>query len=323
MYNYADALIDKIEKYHAKQVEVCTSDKDAVSNPRAVKHEGLYVDMGVQQFIQALHPLGYKFAASDNCQCTYIGEGRYMFFAVEVYREGDEYSLGRIGCRETKKIGEYTYTVYSRKIENGKRRSNSEMHYTKTSTKLDAAVTNAKKFLRIHTPVEICYSTVGMANLHIQDVKVTASNKVSELRRNLLSRQDTEVLRILTTLAEGRTPDLPPVMREQLAEYKEQSAIYTRESSRQRPVYHINIHGTEDAQRATIIEIPDVLDTKVIRDTLTVEGKASVTTVNSFDIPEDIMGRLAVLNMNDVGHYVEGVGLKATTRSFWIEREGL
>jgi hypothetical protein len=48
------------------------------------------------------------------------------------------------------------------------------------------------------------------------------------------------------------------------------------------------------------------------------EDKFQVLNVD--DLPEDIKAKIATLMMVDINQYIEGVGQRATERSFWVER---
>jgi hypothetical protein len=45
-----------------------------------------------------------------------------------------------------------------------------------------------------------------------------------------------------------------------------------------------------------------------------------VTSMPVSDVPEDIQGKVAVLSMGQVGQYMQGVGVRTSEKSFWLER---
>jgi hypothetical protein len=42
--------------------------------------------------------------------------------------------------------------------------------------------------------------------------------------------------------------------------------------------------------------------------------------MNVDDLPDDIKAKVAALMLVDTHQYIEGVGQRATERSFWVER---
>jgi hypothetical protein len=46
----------------------------------------------------------------------------------------------------------------------------------------------------------------------------------------------------------------------------------------------------------------------------------AVTTYKMEDLPEGIAGNLAALSMVEDNHYVDGVGLRVDSATFWVQR---
>lgn len=330
-YSYSDALVEKIEAHHAERVE---GNKDAgdseISVPdEHVPYNGIYVRKQTMEFINELAPLGYKFAVSRECQYIYAGAGRYIFEEVEVYREGDEYSMGRIGFmnparKHVHDVSKQVYTVYSRTIKSAKIRQFDWRHHIKSAKKLALAVKHAKTFLRIHSPLEICNSSIVAAAFHARRAATTAQQISSQMRRDIFNSSATEAIRVLLSAAKGSLAPMSSILQSALTKYEEAANEYNEEVIRIRPAYHVHIFGTPDAQRASIIEVSNINDQKYsYGDIESLRQDTPVTIINAADIPEDIMGRIAVLSMNNDGHYVSGLGLKVSSKSYWVEREGM
>ena len=328
-YSYADALIEKVEAYHAGKVQ----DEKEVNldnvhdGYKNVEYNGVYIREELLPFIRALEPLGYKFAVSSSAQSKYCGGGRYVHEEVEVYREGDEYTLGRIGYADMNKrssTSKMMYTVYSRVIRNSRIRESDWRHHVKSSLKLEQAIKHAKMFLRIHSPIEICNSTLLAMVYRARDGVNQAGQKSISIRRDILHDTSAEVMQVLMAAAKGGVITMPSVLQEKIAEYETVYQQYKTESNRMRPAYHVCITGLPDAQRASIIQVDNIADKEYgYGDKERIPSDTPVTVVDVADIPEDIMGRIAVLSMNPIDHYIDGLGYKVTSRSYWIEREGL
>lgn len=331
-YSYSDALVEKIEAYHAEKVTQDASIGLAEApQTKNVHFNGVCVREETMEFINELAPLGYKFAVSNECQYIYAGGGRYIFEEVEVYREGDEYTMGRIGFMNPTKrsssahdVSKQVYTVYSRTIKSAKIRNSDWRRHIKSTKKLALAIKHAKTFLRIHQPLEICNSSIVSAAYHARGVSSTARQVSSQIRGDIFSSSANEVMKVLLSIVKGSPTPMPSVLQSALIKYEEAITEHNAEVNRIRPAYHVNIFGTPDAQRASIIEVPNINDQKYsYGDVESLREGTPVTIINAADIPEDIMGRIAVLSMNNDGHYISGLGLKVSSKSYWVEREGM
>lgn len=330
-YSYSDALVEKIETFHAGRAEENKDARDSeiIVPDEHVPYNGVYVRKQTMEFINELAPLGYKFAVSRECQYIYAGAGRYIFEEVEVYREGDEYSMGRIGFmnparKHVHDVSKQVYTVYSRTIKSAKIRELDWRHHIKSAKKLALAVKHAKTFLRIHSPLEICNSSIVAAAFHARGVASTALQISSQVRREILSSSANEAMKVLLSVTKGSVAPMSSILQSALSKYEEAVTEYNAEVNRIRPAYHVHIFGTPDAQRASIIEVPNINDQKYsYGDAESLRQDTPVTVINAADIPEDIMGRIAVLSMNNDGHYISGLGLKVSSKSYWVEREGM
>jgi hypothetical protein len=324
-YQHYQAIVEKAKKYHAAQVRDNLEtgfDRLGTLPSDVVVFDGCVVHEKVKEFMDALAPLGYKFVVSDECRARYLGHGVYSYLEVCVYREGDEYSMGRIGfsdvARKRSTIMD-RYTVYSRTIES---RSNSSWHQNiKHSEKLDTAVKLAKKYLRIYSPTEVCKASVS--NFIQYHRKLTdVHTKARDVVFNEIAPSTREAVEIMIALAVGKTPTLPVHTIEKIHQYEQLRVKAEEELNRKRPAYHVAIRGVEGQQYVDTIAF-DHISPLTIGAVGWEEQVKNVVTVSADDIPEDIMGRISVLSMNPDGHYVAGVGYKVSDRVYWIDREGL
>jgi len=249
-----------------------------------------------------------------------------MYYELEVYREGDEYTMGRIGYANTghRNNPKMMYTVYSRVIKNGKIRPTNWRYNVKASAKLSLAIKHAKMFLRIFSPHEVCNSSLLAAVFQARSELSNAQNRSETMSRDIWYSSKEDVLKVLLSVHRGESALLPASMKEKLEEYRTHKELHKEELSRIRPAYHVSIHGAPHAQRASIIEVANITDAKYNYGGIEqVDNDAPVTVVDVASIPEDIMGRIAVLSMNADGHYIAGLGLKVSSKSYWVEREGM
>jgi len=79
-------------------------------------------------------------------------------------------------------------------------------------------------------------------------------------------------------------------------------------------VYYVNVRIHREEMVCDVIEVLDA-NKRVRMDTT-----APVMTYKMDELPEDIAGNLAALSMVDDDHYVDGVGLRVDSSTFWVQR---
>jgi hypothetical protein len=84
---------------------------------------------------------------------------------------------------------------------------------------------------------------------------------------------------------------------------------------RNKPVhgYYVYVRMVGDEQWVDIVEATDAQKYHSVE-------HCPVTSMPVSDVPEDIQGKVAVLSMADIGQYMQGVGVRTTEKSFWLER---
>ena len=218
-----------------------------------------------------------------------------------VYMPGEPYPMGYIGFGDYRQTtsGEAKFIVYSRKIGNVKYAVYSDQHHMKMSTNLDTAVRTAKKFLSN-------YSSIEMAEIDRETVH-------SEIRQTL-ELLDTEVVIAASDI--GLSPNVPS------------GDPQTKRDALLNELRHLLNTGYEfidvgyGAKLRTMFESMEELDTHPARNKQVnmyfVRGYARfgkqsfdvvpIDEINRYggkvreevtrytdDLPEDIMGRVAVL----------------------------
>jgi hypothetical protein len=84
---------------------------------------------------------------------------------------------------------------------------------------------------------------------------------------------------------------------------------------RNKPVhgYYVYVRMVGDEQWVDIVEATDAQKYHSVE-------HCPVTSTPVSDVPEDIQGKVAVLAMANIGQYMQGVGVRTTEKSFWLER---
>ena len=89
-----------------------------------------------------------------------------------LYRDDCPYCLGWVGYGDYRNGGDGTnmYVVNARTIENGKYSDYSPQYFMKMSTNIDTAVRNAKKFIRMMSPIELAQTRLKDATEAVDKV---------------------------------------------------------------------------------------------------------------------------------------------------------
>jgi hypothetical protein len=234
-----------------------------------------------------------------------------------VYMPEEHIAMGAVGFGNLNQNGRgaSTYAVHARNIVNGKYSSGSRQHNMLMSSNLSVAVKNAKKFLRRLSPTELVQHTHSHVRDAINYMRTTAREVImkEELRlfgSNLHARDKAPILKEIRHLVDAGHKFLDISMSEQLSKYFSLCDEH-KESQRPYDMLFVSITQSGGKQRFDVVPVeqaenhwPRMGDPQTLYD----------------DVPEYLLGRLAVLSMVDVGTFVPGVGFKHTEGLFYVAR---
>ena len=241
-----------------------------------------------------------------------------------VYREGDSFPMGYIAYKDIRENHSDTddpkYLVYSPNIHNGKYSYGDRMHSAQATTK-EKAVKNAVTYLRALTVpqvVEITKDTCKRkAASQTDDLRNDVRKKGEAIAQDLFSTykyDNPNALQVeLRHMVESGHEFLNKELGQQLKEiftgfdeYKE-----ARENSSDSFLF-VEAYQSfgQNKFRCAPVDLRMYGDETVKRELQTIRGED--------DLPEDIKGKLAVLGMVDVEHYVDGVGYRAAENIFYL-----
>jgi hypothetical protein len=240
--------------------------------------------------------------------------------SVWVYRDDCPYVLGWIGFGDYRDGGDGTnmFVVQARTIENNKYADYSNQFYMKMSTNVEVALRNAKKYLRQYSPQEL-----AMVNLRGVSDKVTgiADESRAKLRTAMSAVFDVDIYnktsmlaRELQHLLNTEHEFLHLEFRRNLTTYFELKHDADVLRDRTIPMWFVRVYERMGQQSF------DVLSIDKPESSYTVEISQDVHRYQSDDLPEDIMGKLSVLNILTDDQYVDGVGYRAGEGMFYVVR---
>jgi hypothetical protein len=263
---------------------------------------------------------GFRFHATrgDNSIMQVVKDDdstpKKFYTDVTVYIEGSDYVVGVIGFGKKYGIKEAEKSVYminSRKIQNEKFAEHRDQYYM-------SFVNDHKKAVRLALSKLVPYSPKEMANIsiydfksHIEGVRADVQRGVSSLVSPLSDRNI--LMREMRNLIAQNTMFVTEEFQKAAAGFIKAEEEWNE--VRNKPVhgYYVYVRMVGDEQWVDIVEATDAQKYRSV-------DHCPVTSTPVSDVPEDIQGKVAVLSMADIGQYMQGVGVRTTEKSFWLER---
>lgn len=235
-----------------------------------------------------------------------------------IYFEDDHFALGMVGYGDfrTKGDGTFMYTVKSPSIKNGKYSDHSPQYHMAMSTNRAKAVKNAQKYLRRISPVETAKYTMKNPREGIHELRKEADQKIAQAHEDIFGRRlyndKAPILHELRSLVDTGYSFIDTSMTDRLRDMF--SAIdAAAEENGQVNMTAVFVREERGRQRFDAVLVdkcdnywPDVGDTHM--------------TYYDNELPEHIMGKLAMLSMLNDGAYVHNVGYRINSRMFYVAR---
>lgn len=237
---------------------------------------------------------------------------------VFVYMDDFPCDLGRISWADNGvSSGEHTYGVYSRKIQNDKYAAHRDQHHMVMTSDLDKAVKNARKHLVPYTTREL--AQVFYENLHekvskvLDDVKMKAHHGAGGIVNNRMA-----ILQEIEFLKKQGVQFVTPEFRELSENVEQLLGDYREQESRKVSAVFVRFKQIGDVTYADTQEVHNVREIRWDVKMNTTDAQAISCTAD--ELPQDIAGQVAVLNILENEGYVSGVGMKIDDRTYWVER---
>jgi hypothetical protein len=242
------------------------------------------------------------------------GVVKKFYTDVTVYIEGSDYVVGVIGHGKKygiKEVDKSVYMIQSRKINNEKFAPHRDQYWM-------SFVADHKKAVRLALSKLVPYSPKEMANITISDFKdhiETVRNTVRSGVHGLISPlSDRNILmREMRNLIAQNTMFVTEEFQRAAAGFIKAEEEWNE--VRNKPVhgYYVYVRMVGSEQWVDIVEATDAQKYSHVE-------HCPVTSMPVSDVPEDIQGKVAVLSMGALGQYMQGVGVRTTEKSFWLER---
>ena len=241
---------------------------------------------------------------------------------VWVYYPDEPYPMGYIGYGDfrTEVCGDDQYMVASRKITNDKYGDYQDQFRMKMSGNMDTAIRNAKRFLRNFSPHEMAGANAKLLRSKANDQPEMLGSKFRKSMRELFDHEvgnrtgafNGRMLTELRHLVDSDHGFVDGEFGHQLKQMFEMGDAWRESFHKTVNVYFVRVFEKFGKQTFQVTELDDVRDynPRVSDQFLTYTD----------DLPEDIMGKLAVLSMTEDGNYVDDVGMRVDEGMFYVVR---
>ena len=326
---------------NTKSVIERVADSKFVKNPpdpskvdfnRIKFHDTIPVHNGLYEFMEQLRTAmptiqfgvfrGAKAADVDISTDEDVWANVRVICEMYAYFPDDMYTVGKVGFGDycTTKAKDNikrtpSYMVSSMAITNTKYDGYRDQYHMIMSKNLSTATTNAKKYLRRYTPVDLV-RTVARKVTDDLGMNSYAKKRASEDARSKLSDSTTikELKNLVTSGYKFLHSEAEEYIKEAIAKYD----VYEDAKNAVVAGKYVTVSTQLGVQMFDVIPIDNVTNTEKIL--------ASVSPNDSVryraeDVPEELMGRVAVLSMAQSNNYIEGVGSRLGDTIFWVQDE--
>jgi hypothetical protein len=238
---------------------------------------------------------------------------------VLVYVDDCDYVLGRIGhgyygVNINNDVPEFM--VESRKIKNDKYAEYRDQYHRVFTKDMDKALKNAQRYLLPYSPNELLLATFGAFKDKLDTRKIVADRAFEQAIGSLTGYQvlAAELENLVNQGVKFSTSPFQLHAEEAVAKYQHRQ--YMR--NKQTRSYFITIRMIGDTQVADVATCHDYKGKSPLHQDFFEE---SFKVMNVDDLPEDIKAKIATLMLVDVNQHIDGVGIRASERSFWVERD--
>jgi hypothetical protein len=235
-----------------------------------------------------------------------------------VYMDDFPFDIGRIGWGENGvKSGEPTYAVYSRKISNAKYATHRDQHHMIMTKDVDKAVKNARKHLVPYTTRELAQAFYEPIHEKVSRVLEQAKGKMYNGAREVANAH-MSILQEIRFLKKQGVEFTTPEFRELASKVDQLVEDYEEQEKRKVSAFFVRFRQVGDSTYADLQEVFDVRDIRWDAKMNTTGAQAVSYPVN--ELPQDIAGQIAVLNILEDDGYVANVGMKIDDSTYWVER---
>jgi hypothetical protein len=273
--------------------------------------DGLPCGPELAQFAAALRKTNrhLKFGVSRNAK--YNGSmGQHL--ELYAYMEGDTYAMARIGYANYTVGGKANATrkfmVESRTIKNEKYKKNRPEYHMALTDTLDRAVKNVSKHMRRYSPLEAATMSYDEVVNRLRSSAVIANSDQYTRKRNVLdhAQLQTELFHLLDMEYSFLSTELQGM----IVNWRNADREHKEAVGRNKACYFITVRLQNDDMMCDVVRLHSYESIK--------HGIDPAVVYKMEELPEELAGRVAVLSMVEDNHYVDNVGLRVNSSTFWV-----
>jgi hypothetical protein len=226
--------------------------------------------------------------------------------------------LGRISWADNGvQSGECTYGVYSRKIQNAKYAQHRDQHHMVMTSDLEKAVKNARKHLVPYTTRELAQVFYEPLHEKVSKVLDDVKSKAHDGARGIVNNR-MAILQEIEFLKKQGVQFVTPEFRELSENIEQLLGDYREQEARKVSAVFVRFKQIGDTTYADLQEVHNVREIRWDVKMNTTDAQA--ISCSADELPQDIAGQVAVLNILENEGYVAGVGMKIDDKTYWVER---
>ena len=237
---------------------------------------------------------------------------------VFVYMDDFPCDLGRISWADNGvQSGQHTYGVYSRKIQNDKYATHRDQHHMVMTSDLEKAVKNARKHLLPYTTRELAQVFYEPLHEKVSKVLDDVKGKAHDGARGIVNNR-MAILQEVEFLRKQGVQFVTPEFRELSENIEQLLNDYREQETRKVSAVFVRFKQVGETTYADTQEVHDVRNIRWDVKMNTTDAQAISCPAD--ELPQDIAGQIAVLNILENEGYVSGVGMKVDDKTYWVER---
>lgn len=315
--SYDHTRVDVIER---KTKELLARVAESVStvnadDPPMHKVDGIPVVPELLTFCAEIRKVNrhVKFGVAKRIKHSW-GNGGNKMQELYAYMDGHTYAMMKIGYGDYSMKGnnDSKYMVYARMINNEKFRYDSDQYHMATAENMERAMKNVKKYMRPYSPVECASMSFDGVRNRFSAVVANVASELSSVRYDI---QNSAHLRAeLFHMLDVGYEFLAEEFREKIVKWREAYRADQESRARALHAYYVNVRIHREEMVCDVIEVLDANKRHNL------DAHMPVVTYKMEELPEHIGGSLAALSMVEDDHYVDGVGLRVDSATFWVQR---
>lgn len=235
-----------------------------------------------------------------------------------VYMDDFPFDIGRVGWADNavNGKGEFSYSVYSRKISNAKYAQHRDQHFMIMSKDMGKAIKNATKYLIPYTTRELAQAFYEPLHEQVSKVLDDVKSKMHNGARDIVNNR-MAILQEVQALVKQGAQFVTPEFRDLASKVDQLIADYAEQDKRKVSAVFVRFKQVGDD---TYVDVQDVMNVREIRWDVKMNLGSLATTYPLNELPQDIAEQVSVLSILENDGYVAGVGMKIDEATFWVER---